>query len=446
MSCTSEKWVPALFSAWEAAGIKYVVLRNYEKLPADTGNDLDLLVDPVRMAEAERILIRVMKENGALLHNRAEFSPVSIFFYDPVTLDQFHIDLFRDLKWRGFDLLRTADVLNRARRYNGMSVPSPQDEAVLNLITRLVFGGYVRDKYREPVRKTFTESPNAVLPVLTEAAGPLAPVMLEKAQRGDWEGIETLTSQFRKIIIRRALKNPLKMLADQLYDVKRLLARWLRTPGLVMVLAGPDGCGKTSVGVQLKERLAGTFYRDYTTYMHWKPRLLKKMADAANPFGTPRTEPHGKPARGPVMNVLYFLAHTLEIPPAWLLRVRSRLFRNKMVIIDRYYYDYMVDPRRYRMRVSKQMAWFAYRFMPKPDLVFCLTAPTEVIQTRKKEVAPEETERQRLVYEQTIGRLPYGHIVDTNRPLQQVVDEVEGIVLRYLADRTQRRMRRSAGN
>ena len=73
--------------------------------------------------------------------------------------------------------------------------------------------------------------------------------------------------------------------------------------------------------------------------------------------------------RGVLMNILYFLAHSLEIPPAWLLRIRPRLFRNKLVIIDRYYFDFMVDPRRFRIRVSARWAWLMYRFMPKPGRI-----------------------------------------------------------------------------
>lgn len=205
--------------------------------------------------------------------------------------------------------------------------------------------------------------------------------------------------------------------------------------GLCLVLCGPDGCGKTSVGVELQQRLAGNVFDHEVAYLHWKPRLMTAKANAANPFGIPCADPHGKPPRHPVMNVLYFLAHSLEIPPAWLLRVRSRLFRNMLVMIDRYYYDFMVDSKRYRMNVSEKWAWFMYRFMPKPDLVFCLTAPTAVIQARKQEVSAEETERQRVAYEKVVRRLPYGHIIDTNRPLDEVVDDVESIVLRFLTER-----------
>jgi thymidylate kinase len=284
-----------------------------------------------------------------------------------------------------------------------MSVLSRADEAVLNLITRLVFGGYVRDKYKVPVQHVFRDEPDQVLPILTEVAGPLTAALVALVEKGDWDGIEALTGAVRRNVILKSLRRPAGTICALLYDFRRLAARWMRTPGLALVLAGPDGCGKTSVGLELKERLAGTFYRDYTTYIHWKPRFLKRMADAADPLGKPRTDPHALPVRKPLMNILYFVAHSLEIPPAWLLRVRPRLFRNKMVIIDRYYYDFMVDPRRFRIRVSGDWAWFMYRFMPKPGLVICLTGPVDVIQSRKQEVSPEETERQCAVYADVIN-------------------------------------------
>jgi thymidylate kinase len=441
MSCTSEKWVPALFNAWEAAGINYVVLRNYDKLPEDTGNDLDVLVDPVRIGEAEQILVSVLQECGGVLHNCAEFSPVSLFFHDPQTKEQFHVDLFRDLKWRGFDLLRAEHVLANARDFRGMRVPAETDEAVLNLLTRLVFGCYVRDKYKESVRSVFNARSAEVEEILSLVLGSKGPVVLAFAKLGEWGEIEKMCRSIQLKLVVRAMRFPLRTAGTLLFDTKRLIARWISVPGLSIVLMGSDGCGKTSVGVDLKKRLAGTFYEGFTSYLHWKPRLMKGKADAANPFGIPCTDPHGKPGRNPVMNALYFLAHSLEIPPAWLLRVRPRLFRNMLVMIDRYYYDFMVDSKRYRMNVSEKWAWFMYRFMPKPDLVFCLTAPTDVIQARKSEVAPEETERQCRAYEKVADRLPYGHVVDTNRPLEQVVDEVESIVLQYLAERVKRRVK-----
>ena len=65
-----------------------------------------------------------------------------------------------------------------------------------------------------------------------------------------------------------------------------------------------------------------------------------------------------------------------------------------------------------------------------------LDAPAEVLQARKREVTFDETNRQREAYRAMVGRLPYGHIVNADRPLADVVEDVAGVILKCVADRT----------
>jgi thymidylate kinase len=433
MACVPETWIPALFIAWRERGIRFAVLRNYANLPKDIGNDLDVLVDAERIREAESALHQVLAPLGGRVHHRAEFSPLSLFFHDTATRKQYHLDLFRDLKWRGFDILPAEDVLERVRDVNGIPAPNEVDEAILNFLTRLLYAGYVRDKYKPAIALAFRADEANVGERLRGILGPIGVEIVRAVQYERWGDIERQVGLIRRRLVLRALRQPVRVLEALRADARRLAARAWKVPGIVVVLTGPDGCGKTSVGERLKQRLAGTFYAGFTTYIHWKPRLLGYKATQSTPFGAPCTDPHGKPKRGPIRNALYFIAHSLEIPPAWWLRVRPRLFRNMLVMIDRYYFDFMVDPRRYRLSVTEKWAWFMYRFMPKPDLVVCLTAPAVVIQQRKKEVPLEETERQRKAYEAVVSRLPNGHVIDTDRPLDKVVDEVEAVVLEYVS-------------
>jgi thymidylate kinase len=72
---------------------------------------------------------------------------------------------------------------------------------------------------------------------------------------------------------------------------------------------------------------------------------------------------------------------------------------------------------------------------PKPDVVFLLDAPPQVIQSRKQEVTFEETAAQVQAYRTAIGELPIGMIIDASQPRPKVAAEVEWIVLDRLAER-----------
>jgi hypothetical protein len=51
------QWVTAVLRAWQQAKINSLVLRNYESLPRLTANDIDALVDPAQLRQAEQGLL-----------------------------------------------------------------------------------------------------------------------------------------------------------------------------------------------------------------------------------------------------------------------------------------------------------------------------------------------------------------------------------------------------
>ena len=85
-------------------------------------------------------------------------------------------------------------------------------------------------------------------------------------------------------------------------------------------------------------------------------------------------------------------------------------FRGGLVLIDRFYYDFFVDQRRYRLRVPQSIVRLGHFFLKKPDLVVLLDAPAEVLQSRKQEVPLAETERQRTAYRALVRGLRNGRV------------------------------------
>ncbi|HRT58797.1 MAG TPA: hypothetical protein P5038_19395, partial [Candidatus Paceibacterota bacterium] len=45
-----------VFQAWTREGIVFLILRNYQELPAATTNDVDVLVGPEQAAKAEEVM------------------------------------------------------------------------------------------------------------------------------------------------------------------------------------------------------------------------------------------------------------------------------------------------------------------------------------------------------------------------------------------------------
>lgn len=191
--------------------------------------------------------------------------------------------------------------------------------------------------------------------------------------------------------------------------------------GLCIVFIGPDGCGKTSVADGLKLALAENFPLEKGVYCYWKPVPPKGIS-------VPTLDPHGKPPRVLLLSLAYFIYHYLPFIWGWWMYVQPALRNGGLVIIDRYYYDFFVDLRRYRLNVPRWIIKLGFVFVKKPDLVFCLDADPVILQARKQEVTFDECTRQREAYRELASNLLNGYVIDAAQPLEKVVQDVQRIV------------------
>ena len=426
-----------MFEVWQTAGIRFLVLRNYAELPRQLDNDLDILVAPPEIARAEKLLVSTARAHGYTFINRAELSPVSLFFSHETSREQVHIDLFKSLKWRGFDLLEAETVLAARLERGPFFIPDPVHEAVLNLLNRLLYQGYVKEDYRSDILEVFTNEPERTQVTLARVLGAEAAQQLTAMIRArSWAEVEAKANEWRRSLATHQLARfPLRSATAIWSDGVRLTKRFLEPPGLMVVLLGPDGSGKSSVAAGVMERLSTSFKPDKSRYIHWKPSVLKPRASRT----TPVTDPHGEPPRPLPVALGYFLFHVTDFALGSLLKLRPLLFRNGLVLVDRYYHDFFVDQRRYRLDLPEGIVSGMFRPVKKPDLVICLDAPPDVLQRRKQEVAFAETGRQQRGYRELTRSLPNGYIVDASQPLEEVIKDAEGVIVRYLAKRAAER-------
>jgi thymidylate kinase len=351
---------------------------------------------------------------------------------------QTQLDLFHTLEWRGFPLLDARSVINWRVQRGFFAAPHPVHEAVNNLLTRQMHHGYVKENYREGIKAVFAEFPQDGETVLRRLFGDkLGKKLASGIRAADWKAVESLSGGMRNHLIKHRLRaSPWLLLTSFLRDLRRYANRVITPPGAKIILLGTDGSGKSSAAAQLLTALHGTFYKDKSVHQHWKPAVFLRRRRANR---APTSNPHGQVPRGWFTSQIALVWHWLEFLAGSVLQYWPVLFRNGMVLVERHHYDFIADPRRYRLQPPGAFMRWAFRLLRTPDLVFLLDAPPEVLHARKPELPLEETARRRDAYLQLVRSLPQGRVIDATQPLEEVVHSLVCETLHYMEKRQQRR-------
>lgn len=410
------------------------MLRNYEQLPEFTSNDIDILIAPEDLARAEQCLATAARSQGFDLLLRAEFAVVALFLGHESGA-QAHFDLCLGTWWRGFELVDVSAFLRRRMDRGLFAIPHPVDEAVNSLIGYLIHAGKVKEKYRAKIQEVFLQQPADAHASLAPFYGDaLAKMIVENAGRGSWEAIEKRVPTLRRaLVLRQLARRPIGTLGFLITTCTRWIRRWFNPPGISVVLCGADGCGKSTATTLLVQELAGTFPPDKGAHYHWKPPVFTGKRQAAR---APVTAPHAIKPRAVPVSLAFFALHWVEFVLGAFLRLQTRKFKGGLTLIDRYYYDFFVDQRRYRLQVPMFLVRMGYWFLPKPDLVFALDAPTAVLRQRKQEVPEAETERQRQAYADLVRGLPNGRVIDATQSPEAVAASMRQHVFALLRRRS----------
>ena len=430
--------VNAVFRAWQQAKIRFLILPDYESLPHAAAKGIDVLVAPEQLRQAEQTLLTTASQTGFRLHNRVQFAALALHLSSPQTNAQARFDLFTALKWRGFDFVSSQEFLQRKVSRELFCIPHPADEIATRLLASLICTGRVNAKCRPAIMAGCQAESTAVTELLAQTYGATnARFLVANAMQANWDALEAATSRLRRaMILRQLTRHPWRTMTSLLAAARWLAGRFLWPPGMVVVLCGADGSGKSTAARAIMEGLSVTFPPQEVRHFHWKPPVFSARRQAARGSAT---DPHGLPARNPAVSLCYFGFHWLEFLLGSHLRLRPVTFRGGLVLIDRYYYDFFVDQRRYRLAVPPILVRLGHAFLKKPDLVMLLDAPSAVLQSRKQEVAPAETERQRLAYRELVRGLSNGLVVDATQPPDKVGAAINHAILEFMAQRTIKR-------
>ena len=433
-----------LIQKFESVGMPYCILAGYDGYPDNITSDVDFMIHASWSDRLPALIAETAEDGGAHLVQSLQHETSATYFVlalqDGPTMSYLHPDSSCDYKRSNRCWLSAVDILkNRRRHARGFWVPSAPDAFIYYLIKKVDKMSLSQEQADQLISR-FAEDPRGCSARLQSLLPPAEASLVQAAvciQRSFedpvWQSLqeslphirESLHAQAERISLRERFHNALD-------EARRKLVRIQQPTGLHIVFLGPDGSGKSSVIECYMREMAQAFRR--IEYRHLKPGPLRGSGSG------PITDPHGQPARG-------LLGSTAKILHFWgtyvkggLLWSYPRYLRSSLLVFDRYYHDLLADPARYRYGGPMWLARLLGRLLPQPDLVFILDAPAEVLQSRKQEVAFEESVRQRTAYRNLKSEYARAYIIDSSEPLDKVVASVLTHTVTFMKQRTAKRL------
>lgn len=242
----------------------------------------------------------------------------------------------------------------------------------------------------------------------------------------------------RPINLRNLSNNPVNTAKNVGRSLTWKFREFLNPNGVFIAVMGPDGSGKGTLIEAVKEdveKLLGS----NVLICHLRPHLLPSLGSlllGRIEDGSPVTNPHAKKPSSVFVSTLRVAYYTLDYMIGYWFLIRPHLGRKYIaVIFDRYYYDYLIDQKRFRVSLPRWIISFFKVFVPTPDAVIFLSADPETIFARKPELPPHEILRQIQEIKDLAKHLNRCVWIDTSGPLHKSTEQMSDAVFQIIRER-----------
>lgn len=447
MKVEIERIITEAFNTLDNEIKNYVVMNKYDVLPYELPSDIDICVEQKDFERLDSIIKIVAQNTNTIVtqkiwHNYRKCA----YILTPLKIEKsfrLQLDFFSDFSVKATPkLISYGEILSNTRTYGRFTVPTYELEYVFLLMRRIFKNDFSLEhiqlfknillKDKEGIFKygikyfnedLFRKVENAVINEDIEKLNELQPIL--------WKNLRELSFNNSKGIYF------MKYWGSQL---RRAVYRYKNPVGMSIAILSPDGGGKSTVINEISDRVSGSFHGIDVRYI--RPRLFKNLGryNVINPTKEEKSNPnpHDKELHNPVKSLIRFLFYNLDYQLGTIFDVKLQKVRKKLVIYDRYYYDYYVDMKRYQYNLPKWLPKVFEFSIPKPDLIFILDAPAEILYERKQELTLDELKRQREEYKKIANKMKNAIIIDASNSIEKVVEEITTDILLKKQEQTSR--------
>jgi thymidylate kinase len=426
------------FKKLNSSGLKYCVLRNYKELPASVGtSDLDILINKDGVKSFYYVLDQVLKNvSGKIIIQYGDLTPrICIVCKNGSEWYGIQIDVHEGvLPYRTSGMFPVESVFGKASKYNDVWVADDSDADLIAFLKEILNNKKCEEQYFKDSKIAWAKNKQEYLVVLSSIYSELFLNRMETVMSGDFDPLKV---KALALIGRKDLTKGWRRKYVGIISGLKKSYRFLRTPGFTIAFLGTDGAGKTTIIDSLSPSLNRSVH-NALFYEHMRPNVLPNIAQifGRKKMDGPVTNPHAKEASGILGSLLRLFYYSLDYVVGYWVKVYPVLVRKSSIwIFDRYFYDYLLDPKRARINLPVPFIKFIRVFIPKPDLILCLWTDPKEIYERKPELPLYEIEEQVLRLQTFCESEINASWVDTGGALDVTVDSAMEIIVNRMAGR-----------
>lgn len=407
----------------------YAVLRNFEGLPEhNKSRDIDIIITKKSYKKIKNELVNLIDHSGwkivTYLYSDRLITYVCAY-QEGGNTEIVQWDFFVNTSVFGI-LLMDADEFLVYKKFNGFLY---YVDVECQFLDKYLYNRVVGSQYPEKYRTTREKAEHSTI--------------VEQKIRSLF-GMKTV-AQCDKINGKKLLWaaicwnlkcHPICFLGNLILFLWTFWGNYLRSnTGFSVGFTGPDGSGKTTVIDLLLGRLAPVF-RTAHKYYHFRPTLFGNLGEVAHSAGLKKevdrdySKPHRGGKTGALSSFARLLYYSLDYIVGYFVKVKTVTRITRIVIFDRYYTDIICDSRRSRIYLNYKFLYgFGKLFIPSLDYNILLTAGTDTILARKKELDEEGIRIINKKIDYLAGKKEYKKVLNEQTPEMAVAE-----ILNYIFD------------
>ena len=418
----------------------YAVLRNFEGLPdKNPSRDIDIIITRESYKKVKKSLVELIDRSGWKIITYLNSDRLISYVCAATTEESTEIvqwDFFFDTSVWGVQLMSAEEFLKH-KQFNGFLYYVGVE---CQFLDKILYNSAVGSKYPEKYQATreTAENNEFVKEKIKQIFGCNSVDECEK-RRG--KGL------FFKALWNNLKSRPFGVLGGIILFLYTFIGNYLRSrTGFSIGFTGPDGSGKTTVIDTILERIAPVF-KSAHKYYHFRPTLFGNLGEVAHSTGIKKevdrnySDPHRGGKTGKINSFLRLCYYSLDYIIGYFVKVKSVIRITRVVVFDRYFTDIICDSRRSRIYLSpKFLYWWGKLFIPTLNYNILLTASSETILARKRELDEEGIRTINTKIDYLTGKKGYTKVLNESTP-QVAVNEILNYVFNEQHKKNLKRLR-----